>query len=149
MQLLNKFTLGLSLLALSACTNLSEFETLPTVQMSNVVSDLSDRTHPVVALSYCVNNPLDVSVDITDVKFTLEINGLEIDEKSVVLNETIEEFSKSCHDLSFTPDVINSPKAASTLLESIFSKSYRIEAELYFDDEEVLPNVSHISGQLN
>lgn len=116
--------------------------------MSNVNNDLTDRTNPVVSFSYCVKNPLDTSVDVQDIRFTLEVDGVTIDEQSVALNESIDEFGQSCHDFSFKPDVMHSPKAASTLLESIFSKHYNIDADLYFDDEDVLPTHSTVSGIL-
>lgn len=140
----------LTSLVISACSaNLAEEEKIPYVFMNNVQKDISNPKFPQVSLNYCIINPIDSEVDITKVEFLLEVENIKIQQKFVNFNDSIEPLSKKCYDLKFKTDALLSPKAASTLLESILPKKYAITATLGFDDDEVTSKTSKITGVFN
>ncbi len=126
-------------LFMAGCSSLSDYETLPSLTITDCSFDTSDRTHPVIAVPYCINNPLDISADVARVHFSYKANGLTVYEENRNLDESVDKFGSFCETRRVTLDAENDPKAASTVLNTMLSRTCEIKAVMYFDDKEAKP----------
>lgn len=137
MKIFITIMLAFTTLCLNACsTSLSEQPTKPYIIIKNVQKDISDKLAPKVNFSYCINNPIDDDVYLKNAELFLDINSIPVKKNIVKIESDIKGLTESCYNLAFTTDALNSPKAASLLLENFFDKKYKISTKLNFDDEE-------------
>ncbi len=141
-------TMALATCLVAGCSSLSEYSNLPGVNMSALESDFSVRTAPVMTLPYCIKNTLDTDIDVAKIDFQLSVNGLPIEQEVADINKSIDEYSELCQKIEFCPDVVNDARAASTVLNSMLKRTYKVDAVLYFDDDETMPVTTSISGEL-
>ncbi len=134
--------------AIVGCSNLKQYQNLPTVTFGKVTSNFTDRQNPVINADYCLVNQLNTTVDINKIVFNLYVNSVYIVKQTVNFNHSIDEQSQRCFKVSFTPNVQASPKVASVLTDSFFAKPYMIEAFVHYDDDEIAPNKSTATGSL-
>ncbi|WP_031578286.1 hypothetical protein [Ruminobacter sp. RM87] len=148
-SLYKKFTVIAAASLLTACSNLSEYQTkLPHLEYKEVTADISNKTAPVVNANFCIVNNLDRGVDVERLMLILFVNGMEIDMKEIDYDKEVKANSRKCHTAKFEPDVVHSPNASSTLLNTMLDRTYRIEGTVVYDDDDVIPVTTSGEGIL-
>lgn len=123
----------------AGCSSLSDYETLPSITLSDCDFDLSDKSFPVIVSPYCIRNPLDIDADIARVHFSYRVNGLTVYEKERELNKSVDRFGDFCENYRVSLDAVNDPKVASTILNTMLNRTCEVNAVMYFDDREISP----------
>ena len=94
-SLYKKFTVIAAASLLTACSNLSEYQTkLPHLEYKEVTADISNKTAPVVNANFCIVNNLDRGVDVKRLMLILFVNGMEIDMKEIDYDKEVTDMSK-------------------------------------------------------